>query len=184
MKKLIIVLIAFLISCTDTPTEPVRPNIMNAKINRIPYSFIIDLAVLPGDGSASISGTYCVAGRIPRNLSISFWTPDLASRAYSIPINPTVGELTFIIVDMDGDAVTGRYRPINAEAAKLTVNSYARDTGRFTGLFDGVFAVDSSSNPEFRYYPDTLYVENGLFDVYLFPINEFQPIWEYPCFPS
>tara|TARA_R110002124_G_scaffold286453_1_gene467408 strand:+ start:22292 stop:22843 length:552 start_codon:yes stop_codon:yes gene_type:complete len=169
-------------SCkSSTGTDKAPPNSFQALINGVPLSFIVDVAVIPKDGSASIGGTYCVASRFPRNMHIAISLPKFDKGNYNIPKEPYAGEPSVFIADSDGDGITGTYRPTTDESTTLVVENYNPKTGRLWGILNGKFEIEQSAGEEFRYFPDTIYVDKGIIDITLIPIDDFEPIWEYPC---
>ncbi|MEX0856718.1 MAG: hypothetical protein WD016_01120 [Balneolaceae bacterium] len=179
---LMIILFLSFYSCKSSTGPDEAPlNSFQALINGVPLSFIVDAAVIPKDGSATIGGTYCVASRFPRNLHIAISLPKFDKGNYNIPKEPYRGEPSVFIADSDGDGITGTYRPITDEGTTLVVENYNSKTGRLRAILNGEFEIEQSSNEEYRYFPDTIYVDKGIIDITLIPTDDFEPIWEYPC---
>ncbi len=179
---MILLLCVSLNSCkSSTGNEEPAPNSFQALVNGVPLSFIVDVAVIPKDGSATIGGTYCVASRFPRNMHIAISLPKFDKGNYSIPKESYAGEPSVFIADSDGDGTTGTYRPTTDESTTLVVENYNPKTGRLRGILNGEFEIEQSSGGEYRYFPDTINVDKGIIDITLIPIDDFEPIWEYPC---
>ena len=178
MNKAFLLLLCLLLASCDAQEENSdrSPNVLRASVNGQAIEFITSIAAITDAEAASIGGTYCVADRFPRNLHISFLIPEPFPATYLI--TPNQSEVRFHVSDVAGDAIAGTYHPVPESGSSVTIESDDQD--RLQGRFSGTFVIEHGAL-EYRYFPDTLRIENGMFDLSLVPLSDFEAIWEYPC---
>ena len=126
------------------------------------------------------NGAYCVPDDYPQNLHFQFEVPEVEVGTYSISRDAPADGPNLSLIDSDGDATAGDYRVREGETATVTISGIDRESGYIQGEFSGTFEiVPNGGDPDARYFPDVLEVEDGAFTISVF--DEFTTTRSYPC---